>query len=737
MHVNPKIKKILAIIVTLAIITGISIGTYFLFEKLLHPPCPAGQKKYSEYDNQCLSECKDDTPNICPTKDKDGNPQIICRPKCKDGTTYNVNSCNDGPFSACKPICDADYHNTPHYDNATKTWECGMECPNLTTKDNTYIGTDICKPTYYCNKTESYGVNSTSKHGNKCNRFTPDEYCNTNNPSDAQFVRCYNGASECENQSDKYYCPPLTCKPEFVKICQDNSDCQTGDCKKISEISIDPYNIYTKLKNEVQTKHLDDIQICYSSTAKSLDTIPQISCDNACKAEQISKNNQGWNVCCSTPKIGINAKLQCTDNDNQNCVDTTEICPNGWQENNTTCAPSSPPSAPVPDINNQGYCCAKGHATGGTGPENKGCCIFPVTSGGPHTDANACMNTTPDNLNDLTGFYGELLGSQTTCTDNTECASLNTKLATQILKGEATPASKYYSMVSTSHQCSDPTYKTKAACNTAQKTWTASPNYTTFNCGPNKFILGACSDGVSTTEADCTTAKKTWTNKYTKNNLDTSASKYCQLSAGYLNETEPPFKFFIDNNELSSVSTTTGWAVVPSTLNNGANGTGYSIGEGSLLGCVNDIDFEKITSAPGAPSHVKRSDDIKYWWRPDASKPNDNYWSQLQYNITKDGQTIGGIDKYACMNALNIHGGIQSSTNPLDYSVNNQLCTYKYKCNDNNQILHKTDSTLHKQKFSKINYTDFKDTKEKITTSMWKDNATARKCYNQNNNHNN
>jgi hypothetical protein len=198
------------------------------------------------------------------------------------------------------------------------------------------------------------------------------------------------------------------------------------------------------------------------------------------------------------------------------------------------------------------------------------------------------MNTTPNSLNDLDGFYEKNLGEQTICDPSspspTPCAPMNVNLATQV--GSSTdPNSKYYNMSLTP----------------------ASPNYTTFTCGPNKFIKvgdkytrpGYCSNSSVPsppphppspykTEYECEAKQQTW-----HLTSSSSAHNYCQLSAGYLDKTATDFTFFTNDNGSSAWSNKHTWEI-DGNISGVNDGTGFIMNDANMSACVNETDYGNL-----------------------------------------------------------------------------------------------------------------------------------------------
>ncbi len=189
-----KREKSILIVVAFIIFTSlITWGLYVLYRKLVTPPCPEGQKRYSEYGNSCFPDCPEGT-EVCPKKDTQGNTtQITCVKNCADGTTYSKDDCND-PGGYCVKTCP------PGQDSVklTSGWDCGIPCPG---------SKDIGFPNNYCNGSKSYCGKEVKKYdppapsscisGEYAKCGTSDYYC----PD----------AKSCTPTPSGYYCAEAMC----------------------------------------------------------------------------------------------------------------------------------------------------------------------------------------------------------------------------------------------------------------------------------------------------------------------------------------------------------------------------------------------------------------------------------------------------------------------------------------------------------------------------------------------
>ena len=317
--INPKIRQIIAIIVILSIITGISIGSYFLFRKLIHPPCSPGQKRYSEYDNKCLTECKDDTPNVCATKDKEGNPRISCKSKCPSDMDYDDNDC------VCKPKCTGK-------SSLVKTesgWKCQIPC-NCNGDDCTLAnipGSSGGKN--YCDMNQICGL------GNKFSATDKSTNVQYGCYPEGSYTTCQN--SICRKDwgcgIDGYCKLKDFCKSGKVTPCRigNDSDCidQNGNKGTCTQFNPNP-------------KQLDKVGYCKGDNLKYKTDIN--SCVNP---EYIGETSDG-NIAICLPNerypnnVGVNANLQnnCKPFSTTGCAlygicnNTEKSCKsNQWQAN--------------------------------------------------------------------------------------------------------------------------------------------------------------------------------------------------------------------------------------------------------------------------------------------------------------------------------------------------------------------------------------------------------------------
>jgi hypothetical protein len=104
--INPKIRKIIAIIVILSIIAGISIGSYFLYRKFVDPCAGQPGTKWDKTLKTCvLDSCKDG--QIC------NNPKV------------GVNKCIPNNY------CDVTSHDGYKYKYDPDSCMCKLDCSSL------------------------------------------------------------------------------------------------------------------------------------------------------------------------------------------------------------------------------------------------------------------------------------------------------------------------------------------------------------------------------------------------------------------------------------------------------------------------------------------------------------------------------------------------------------------------------------------------------------------------------
>ena len=385
-----KREKSILIVVAFVIFTSlITWGLYVLYRKLVTPPCPEGQKRYSEFGNSCFPDCAADGKEICPKKDDKGNTQISCVKKCTDGTTFNKGSCND-PKGYCEKTCPTGTESVM----TTSGWDCGIPCA---------YGNDDGFPDNYCSTEDKCGrfrdgtAAGTTHKGCLSNSY---ERCDPNSDYYCQ------DKNNCTKATDGgYYCGVPMCLAPNSSVCSRNNDCSIGKtCTPLPK---------TDMRNM-------DSNVGTCSKLQELASNPL-----CCMPENIGESGDGTLACCTGKGIKM-SDLQCDSFLTKTQAGTITpcceygLCNNGWQckgpgaDAESMCfqtvpgGPASPPKGWKPT------CCDNTDQAYKVGEQNM-CCPQSLTPGPANT--KICLNTTTSPIDPS---WVPDLGK---CTADTDCTN--------------------------------------------------------------------------------------------------------------------------------------------------------------------------------------------------------------------------------------------------------------------------------------------------------------------------